>query len=63
MNEAWQGIISVALAIVGVAIIATLVGEKAKTPEVIKAASGGFAADISAAVSPVTGQAFNPSYI
>ena len=62
MSDAWQGIISVALAIVGVAIVATLVSSKAQTPAVIKAAAGGFAQDIAAAVSPVTGGNFTPSY-
>lgn len=55
MNDAWSGIISVALAIVGIAIIAVLVSKQANTAQVIQAASGGFAADIGAAVSPVTG--------
>ena len=63
MNEAWQGIISVALAIVGIAIVATLVSKNAQTPQVIQAASQGFASDISAAVSPVTGQSFTPSFM
>lgn len=63
MNEAWQGIISVALAIVGIAIVAVLVSKNAQTTQVIGAATGGFAQDISAAVSPVTGQAFQPSFI
>jgi hypothetical protein len=62
VSEAWQGIISVALAIVGIAIVATLVSKNAQTPEVIKAASQGFAYDIAAAVSPVSGQMFQPSF-
>jgi hypothetical protein len=55
MSELVQGMVSVALAIVGIAIIATLVSRQAQTPAVIKALSGGFADDIRAAVSPVTG--------
>lgn len=55
MNDAWQGIISVALAIVGIAIIAVIVSKQANTSQVIQAATQGFAADIGAAVSPVTG--------
>lgn len=55
MSNAWQGIVSIAVAIVGIAIIAVLVSRNAQTPAVIGAASGGFAQDIAAAVSPVTG--------
>ena len=62
MSEAWQGIVSIALAIVGIAIVATLVSKNAQTPQVLRAASQGFAYDISAAVSPVTGATFQPSF-
>lgn len=55
MNDAISGIISVALAITGIAIIAVLVSKNAQTPQVVQAFSQGFAADIAAAVSPVTG--------
>lgn len=55
MNEAVSGLISVALAITGIAIIAVLVSKQAQTPQVVQAFSSGFAADIAAAVSPVTG--------
>ena len=50
-----DGIVTIAVAIVGIAILAVLVSKNAQTPAVIKAATGGFATDISAAVSPVTG--------
>lgn len=55
MSEAWSGIISVALAITGIAIIAVILSQKSNTVGVIGAATKGFAADISAAVSPITG--------
>lgn len=61
MNDAWQGIISVALAIVGVAIVATLVSPKARTSQVIGAATQGFGYDLAAAVSPVTGSSIGSS--
>lgn len=51
----WSGIITVATAIVGVAILAVIVSNQAKTSSVISAATGGFATDLLAAVSPVTG--------
>jgi hypothetical protein len=50
-----SGGVSVALAIVGLAILAVLVSRNAQTGDVISAAASGFAADLSAAVSPVTG--------
>ena len=41
--------------IVGLAIIATLVSQNARTPEVISASFGGFGDAIRAATAPVTG--------
>jgi hypothetical protein len=55
MNDVWSGIVSVALAIVGIAIIAVIVSKQANTAQVIQAATAGFGTDITAAVSPVTG--------
>jgi hypothetical protein len=48
-------VVTVATAIVGVAIIAVLVSQKANTSGVISAAGNAFANDLSVAVSPVTG--------
>jgi hypothetical protein len=55
MDHFWTGIITVATAIVGLAIIAVLVSNKAQTSSVIGASSAGFANDLVAATSPVTG--------
>lgn len=55
MNEMWGGVITVATAIVGVAILAVLVSKQANTSQVISSAARGFAADLQAAVSPITG--------
>lgn len=55
MNEMWTSVVTIATAIVGIAILAVLVSRNAQTPQVIGAATQGFAADIAAAVSPVTG--------
>lgn len=49
------GMVSIAMAIVGVAIVATLVSRNAQTPAVLGAAGDAFASAIGAAVSPVTG--------
>ena len=55
MSDAWAGIISVAIAIVGVAVVAVLVSNRSQTPAVIKSLSQGFAGALSAATAPVTG--------
>lgn len=54
-NELIQGVVNVALAIVGIAIIAVLVSRQANTAGVITAASRGLGSAIGSAVSPVTG--------
>jgi hypothetical protein len=55
MNEFWTSIVTIATAIVGIAIIAVLVSNKAQTSSVITSATSGFANDITAAVAPVSG--------
>jgi PRD1 phage membrane DNA delivery len=50
-----NSLLTVATAIVGVAIIAVLVSNKAQTGNVITSAGQAFANDLSAAVAPVTG--------
>ena len=47
--------VSVVLAIIGLAALATVLSPQAQTGNVIKAGSAGLATDIGAAVSPVTG--------
>jgi len=51
------GIVTVATAIVGVAIIAVLVGSNARTSNVIQAAGQAFGGALTAAEAPVTGGA------
>jgi hypothetical protein len=55
MNQTVSGVITVATAIVGVAILAVLVSNRAQTSQVISSAGGAFAQAIGAAVSPLTG--------
>lgn len=55
MNQAVDGIISVALAIVGIAIVAVLVSRQSDTKNVIGAAGSAFSNAIRAATGPVTG--------
>lgn len=54
-DHLFSSIVTIATAIVGVAILAVLVSKQANTAQVISAATGGFAQDLSAAVSPVSG--------
>lgn len=54
-KEAIEGIITVATAIVGVAIIATLVSKNAQTANVLGAGGKALATSIQAATGPVTG--------
>jgi PRD1 phage membrane DNA delivery len=51
-------IVTVATAIIGVAILAVLVSGQAQTSTVITKASAGFAQDLGAALAPVTGGGF-----
>lgn len=56
MSENMIGaVVTVATAIIGVAILAVLVSRQSNTAGVISAGARGFAQDLSAAVSPVTG--------
>lgn len=55
MDQFWTSVVTILTAIVGLAIIAVLVSQRATTANVIRAASGGFAEDLAAAVSPITG--------
>jgi len=49
------GVVTVATAIIGVAIIAVLVGSNAKTSSVISSAGSAFSGALTAAEAPVTG--------
>lgn len=55
MNQAVEAIVTVATAIVGIAIIAVLVSNRAQTSNVISSAGRAFSTAISAATAPVTG--------
>lgn len=61
MNSMVEAISSIALAIIGLAIVAVLVSKKAQTGAVIQASASGLANNIAVAQSPVTGTALNLS--
>lgn len=52
-------LVTIATAIIGVAILAVLVSQKSQTAQVIGAAGSAFAQDLGAALSPVTGGSNN----
>lgn len=55
MNDMWSSVVTIATAIVGIAILAVIVSNNSNTAGVLQSATSGFATDIQAAVSPVTG--------
>ncbi len=55
MNEIFKDITGVAMAIVGVAIIAVLVSQRSQTSNVIQSASGGFANVLGVAMGGASG--------
>lgn len=60
MKDAFEPIVTIAVAIVGVAILAVLVSQKSNTAGVLAAAGSAFANSLSAATGPVTGSAAAP---
>lgn len=54
MNALTEAIVTIALAIVGVATLAVLVSRNAQTPAVIQSAGSAFSNALGVAVSPVT---------
>lgn len=61
MNGITESIVTIATAIVGLAIVAVLVSNKAQTGSVLGAAGSAFANAISAATGPVTGTSATPN--
>ena len=54
-------LVSIVVAIIGLASLSVILSPKAQTGGVIKAASGGLAQDIAAATSPLGGGSYAPS--
>ncbi len=57
MNRLVDGAVSIAIAIVGVALLAVLVSKNAQTPAVFRSAGEAFSNSLRAATGPVTGNA------
>jgi hypothetical protein len=54
-DELMRSIVTVLLAVTGIAFVATLVSKNANTAQVIQAGAGGFSTVLGTALSPVTG--------
>lgn len=59
MNTLTEMIVTVAVAIVGLAIVSVLVSKKSQTPAVIQASGSAFSNALAVAESPVTGASYN----
>ena len=55
MNNFWKSITTIAVAIIGVAIIAVLVSKNANTQGVTQSIGQAFTSSLATAISPVTG--------
>ncbi len=64
MDNIIEAVVTIATAIVGVAILAVLVSPKARTSDVIQASASGFSNSLATAMTPVTGERvrINTSY-
>lgn len=55
MNALMEGVVTIALAIVGLGMLSVLVSKNAQTPQVIQAAGSAFGNSLGVAEAPVTG--------
>jgi len=55
MSNFWEGVVTIALAIVTLGMVSVVVSKKAQTPQVIQAAGSAFSNAIGVAQAPVTG--------
>jgi hypothetical protein len=59
MNTMVEAIVTIATAIIGLAIVSVLVSKKAQTPAVIQASGSAFSNAMAVAESPVTGATYS----
>lgn len=64
MSNFLEGVSTIALAVIGLAVVAVIVSRKSNTTGVIQSAASGLANNIGVAISPVTGSSpsFNLAY-
>lgn len=58
MSQLTESIVTIGVAIIGLATLAVIVSNRANTANVISSGASGFARVLDAAVSPVTGGSF-----
>jgi hypothetical protein len=61
MNTIVEAGVTIALAVIGLAIISVIISRNANTTEVIRAGASGLANNLAVAASPVTGVNVSPS--
>jgi hypothetical protein len=61
MSAFMEGVVSIALAIVGLAMVSVLVSKNAQTPAVIQSAASGFNNALGVAEAPVSGASYTPN--
>lgn len=60
-NTATEAIVTIVLAIVGLAVVATLFSKNARTADILQAGFSGLGNNIAVAQSPVTGTSITPN--
>lgn len=61
MNSLTEAVVTILTAVVGVAILAVLVGQRSQTANVIQAAGSAFSNSLAVAESPVTNAQITPN--
>lgn len=59
MNQVWGGVITVLMAIIGVAVLGVILSKQSNTTSVLSAGSSAFSGALGTALSPITGSTLN----
>lgn len=60
MNSFMESVATIALAVIGLAIVAVVVSRNSNAAGIIRAGASGLANNIGVAISPVTGASYSP---
>lgn len=60
MNSFAESVATIALAVIGLAMVAALISRNSRTAEIVRAGASGFANNLGVALSPVTGATYSP---
>lgn len=61
MNQIGEMLLTIAMGVIGVALLSVIVSKNSNTAGVIQAAASGFGNSLDVAISPVTGKAVAPN--